>query len=47
MAKQPVMRKTLKEYAADAAARLKKLPSGSKPATRENLKSKPQQKKGK
>lgn len=32
MEKQQPKRKTLKEYAADAAARLKKSPSGSTPA---------------
>jgi hypothetical protein len=47
MVKQPIKRKTLKEYAEDAAARLKKSPSGSKPTTKEKLKSKPQPKKGK
>lgn len=46
MVKQTI-RKTLKEYAADAAARLKKSPSGTKQVKKENLKSKPQQKKGK
>jgi hypothetical protein len=47
MVKPPKTRKTLKEYAADAAARLKKSPSGIKPATKENSKSKSQPKKGK
>jgi len=47
MAKQPVMRKTLKEYAADAAARLKKSPSGTKPAMKDEKKSSKTPKKGK
>ena len=47
MAKPTMKKKTLKEYAEDAAARLKKSPSGTKPATKEKPKSKTQPKKGK